>query len=91
MTSPSKLFIPSTLNTLFTVAHTIENSGLRFRFLFLLDIQANLLETSLVFVCQNGFGEHLFSNAFIVLEMYGFDLLFESIILLFSKLIPIGK
>ena len=30
----------------------------------LLDVQANLLETSPVFVCPNGLGEHLFSNVY---------------------------
>ena len=30
----------------------------------LLDVQANLLETILFFVCPNGFGEHLFSNVY---------------------------
>ena len=46
----------------------IENSGLKFRFLFCLTfqfylmVQANLPETSPFFVCPNGFGEHLFSN-----------------------------
>ena len=30
----------------------------------LLDVQANLPETSLFFFCPNGFGEHLFSNVY---------------------------
>ena len=30
----------------------------------LLDVQANLPETSSFFVCPNGFGEHLFSNIY---------------------------
>jgi hypothetical protein len=37
----------------------------------LLDVQANLPETSPFFVCPNGFGEHLF-QMFIVLGMYNF-------------------
>ena len=38
----------------------------------LLDVQANLPETS-PFLPPNGFGEHLFSNVLIVLEMYSFE------------------
>ena len=41
-----------------------------FNILVLLDVQANLPETSPIFVCSNGFGEHLFSN---VLGMYNFE------------------
>ena len=37
----------------------------------LLDVQANLPETSPFFVCPNGFGEHLF-QMFTVLGMYNF-------------------
>ena len=31
---------------------------------FKLDVQANLPETSPIFVCPNGFGEYLFSNVY---------------------------
>ena len=46
----------------------LDNSGLESRFLFclnisvLLDVQANLPETSPFFVYPNGFGEHLFQG-----------------------------
>ena len=47
----------------------------------LLDVQANLAETSPFFVYLNGFGEHLFSNIDSILGMYNFgclsDLLFQ--------------
>ena len=39
----------------------------------LLDVQANLSETSPFFVCPNGFGEHLLSNVYSILGMYNFD------------------
>ena len=39
-------------------------NGLLFNISVLLDVQANLPETSPFFVCQNGFGEHLFSNVY---------------------------
>ena len=47
----------------------LENSGLKsrpilFNISVLLDVQANLPETSPFFVCPNGFGEHLFSNVY---------------------------
>ena len=35
-----------------------------FNISILLDVQANLLETSPFFVCPKGFGEHLFSNVY---------------------------
>ena len=40
----------------------------------LLDVQANLPETSPFFVCPIGLGEHLFSNVYIVHGMYNFEL-----------------
>ena len=45
----------------------------------LIDVQANLPETSLFFVCSNGFGEHLFQT-FIVTGMYTFALLANSLV-----------
>jgi hypothetical protein len=36
----------------------------------LLDVQANLPETSPFFVCPNGFGEHLFSNVYSSWDVY---------------------
>ena len=47
-----------------------ENSGVKSRLLdflifqFYLNVQANLPETSPIFVSQNGFGGHLFSNVY---------------------------
>ena len=39
----------------------------------LLDVQTNLPETSQFFVCPNGFGEHRFSNVYVVLGMHNFE------------------
>ena len=36
----------------------------------LLDVKANLPETSPFFVCSNGFGEHLFSNVHSTWDVY---------------------
>jgi len=35
----------------------------------LLDVQANLPETSPFFVCPNGFGEYLFSNVYSIWDV----------------------
>ena len=61
-------FIIFTFQVIWVKKHSelIENSGLKSRFftLFnisvLLDVQANLPESSPFFVCPNGIGEHLF-------------------------------
>ena len=67
----------------------------------LLDVEANLPETSPFFVCPNGFGEHLFSNVYntwdvrITLVLHPILLRLEIIIYFFkfhdAVLTPCGK
>ena len=53
-------------NYLINILNQFENSGLKSRYFvsyfqfYLLNVEANLPETSPFFVCPNGFGEHLF-------------------------------